>query len=64
MQQVLLMILKVLQLNSAESMKKIPFYLYSLKSALNVDNAIKTKKIIQTKFIVFQLVKVKKTPAD
>ena len=41
-----------------------PSYFLSLKSALNVDKIIKTKNIIQTKFIVFQLVKVKKTPAD
>jgi len=35
-----------------------------LKSALNVERIIKIKKTKQTKFIVFQLVKVKKTPAD
>ena len=41
-----------------------PSYFLSLKSALNVDKTIIIKNIMQTKFIVFQLVKVKKTPAD
>tara|TARA_B100000780_G_scaffold44075_1_gene27389 strand:+ start:483 stop:635 length:153 start_codon:yes stop_codon:yes gene_type:complete len=45
-------------------MIRIPYHLLSLKSALSVDKIIKIKKIIQTKFIVFQLVKVKNTPAD
>tara|TARA_B110000116_G_scaffold229281_1_gene211078 strand:- start:30 stop:182 length:153 start_codon:yes stop_codon:yes gene_type:complete len=45
-------------------MIKNPLYLLSLKSALSVDKIIKTKKVTQTKFIVFQLVKVKNTPAD
>ena len=47
-----------------ENKIKNPSHLLSLKSALNVDKIIKTKKIMQIKFIVFQLVKVKKTPAD
>ena len=45
-------------------MIKNPLYLLSLKSALNVDKIIRIKNIIQIKFIVFQLVRVKKTPAD
>tara|TARA_B110000116_G_C16501892_1_gene431673 strand:+ start:527 stop:688 length:162 start_codon:yes stop_codon:yes gene_type:complete len=45
-------------------MNEYSFYFFSLKSALKVDKTIKAKKIIQIKFIVFQLVKLKKTPAD
>ena len=41
-----------------------PSYFCSLKSALKVEKTIKTKKMIQIKFIVFQLVNDKKIPAD
>ena len=39
-------------------------YLFSLKSALKVEIMIIIKKIIQTKFIIFQLVKLINIPAD
>jgi hypothetical protein len=47
-----------------ENKRKNPSYLLSRKSALSVVKIIIVKKIKQIKFIVFQLVNVKKTPAD
>ena len=64
MQLKLLKLLKKIQIHLAVNRTINPFYFCSLKSALKVEIIIIIRKTTQTKFIVFQLVKLINIPAD